>query len=105
MISVSRTEGYGKFTQTNDSHLPEARDTIEKERGRRVKKVGGEKKQRERGLNSRSKSSENSICIEETFLPHLMVSQVCSVDKITFNPKDIRNPVVLHSKSLWFLKL
>lgn len=31
MISVLRAEGYGKFTQTNDSHLPEARDTIEKE--------------------------------------------------------------------------
>lgn len=29
MISVSRAAGYGKFTQTNDSHLPEARDTIE----------------------------------------------------------------------------
>lgn len=28
MISVSRAAGYGKFTQTNDSHLPEARDTI-----------------------------------------------------------------------------
>lgn len=30
MISVSRAAGYGKFTQTNDSHLPEARDTIER---------------------------------------------------------------------------
>lgn len=25
MISVSRAAGYGKFTQTNDSHLPEAK--------------------------------------------------------------------------------
>lgn len=31
MISVSCAAGYGKFTQTNDSHLPEARDTTEKE--------------------------------------------------------------------------
>lgn len=46
MISVSRAAGYGKFTQTNDSHLPEARDTIEKE-GAREKK-GGEEKRRER---------------------------------------------------------
>lgn len=30
MISVSRAAGYRKFTQTNDSHLPEARDTIER---------------------------------------------------------------------------
>lgn len=34
MISVSHAAGYGKFTQTNDSHLPEARDTIEKEGAR-----------------------------------------------------------------------
>lgn len=39
MISVSCAAGYGKFTQTNDSHLPEARDTIEKE-GAREKKRG-----------------------------------------------------------------
>lgn len=35
MISVSHTPGYGKFTQTNDSHLPEAKDTIEKDEGRK----------------------------------------------------------------------
>lgn len=45
MISVSHTPGYGKFTQTNDSHLPEARDTIEKE-WTREKKAGGKKKER-----------------------------------------------------------
>lgn len=28
MISVSCAAGYGKFTQTNDSHLQEARDTM-----------------------------------------------------------------------------
>lgn len=61
MISVSHTAGYGKFTQTNDSHLPEARDTIEKE-GAREKKE--EKREEEgRGLNTRAMISDNSICI------------------------------------------
>lgn len=46
MISVSRAAGYGKFTQTNDSHLPEARDTIEKEGGEREKE--GQKRERRR---------------------------------------------------------
>lgn len=43
MISVSRVAGYGKFTQTNDPHLPEARDTIEKEG---VREEAGEKERR-----------------------------------------------------------
>lgn len=70
-------------------------------RGQRVKKDRG-KKESERGLNTRAMSSDDSICIEEmlTFLPPLMISQVCSKNKITFNPKDIRNPVVMRSKSL-----
>lgn len=46
MISVSRAAGYGKFTQTNDSHLPEARDTIE--RGG-VMREGEEKEERKAG--------------------------------------------------------
>lgn len=72
MISVSRAAGYGKFTQTNDSHLPEARDTIEKE-GAREKRRRRRRREREgRGLNTRAMISNNSICIEKmlTFLPH-----------------------------------
>lgn len=39
MISVWHAAGYGKFTQTNDSHLPEARDTIEKEAAREERRA------------------------------------------------------------------
>lgn len=51
MISVSRAAGYGKFTQTNDSHLPEARDTIE--RGEVVVVGGGEEEVDRRGGDHR----------------------------------------------------
>lgn len=51
MISVSRAAGYGKFTQTNDSHLPEARDTIE--RGEVVAVGGGEEEVGRRGGDRR----------------------------------------------------
>lgn len=51
MISVSRAAGYGKFTQTNDSHLPEARDTIERE---------GVKEKRESGWKKEEKRSEGA---------------------------------------------
>lgn len=65
MISVSRTAGYGKFTQTNDSHLPEARDTIEKEGAREKRRRRREKgEEGGRGLNTRAVISDNSICIE-----------------------------------------
>lgn len=51
MISVSRAAGYGKFTQTNDSHLPEARDTSEKvgarEREKEERRREGEKEEGE----------------------------------------------------------
>ena len=36
MISVSRSVGYGKFTQTNDAHLPGVSDTAEKEKEKRI---------------------------------------------------------------------
>ena len=49
MISVSRAAGYGKFTQTNDSHLPEARDTIEKEGAREKRRARRERKQKKVG--------------------------------------------------------
>lgn len=53
MISVSRAAGYGKFTQTNDSHLPEARDTIERGVGWRVVVGGGEEEEERRGGDHR----------------------------------------------------
>lgn len=46
MISVSRAAGYGKFTQTNDSHLPEARDTTEKEGTREEEEEQEEERRR-----------------------------------------------------------
>lgn len=74
MISVSRAAGYGKFTQTNDSHLPEARDTIEKERAReerRARKDKGEDGGGGGGLSTGATISDNSIYMEKvlTFLP------------------------------------
>lgn len=57
MISVSRTAGYGKFTQTNDSHLPEARDTIE--RGWRARRERGE------AWNAGAVISDNYICMRK----------------------------------------
>ena len=49
MISVSRAAGYGKFTQTNDSHLPEARDT-------QLRKKGRERKRGEEGRRGRKRT-------------------------------------------------
>lgn len=55
MISVSRAAGYGKFTQTNDPHLPEARDTIEKEGVSEKSRRRGRKEEEERrGLKTRA---------------------------------------------------
>lgn len=70
MISVSRAAGYGKFTQTNDSHLPEARDTIEKEGAKEKRRGRGEREEEGgegegEGLNNRAMISDNAICIEE----------------------------------------
>lgn len=71
MISVSHAAGYGKFTQTNDSHLPEARDTIEKEGAREKRRARKDKGEGGRGLSTGAMISDNSICMEKvfTFLP------------------------------------
>lgn len=70
MISVSRAAGYGKFTQTNDSHLPEARDTIEKE-GAREKRRGRREKgeERRRGLNTITMTSDITPSALWKYLP------------------------------------
>lgn len=52
MISVSRAAGYGKFTQTNDSHLPEARDTSEKVGAREREKEERRREGGRRALNA-----------------------------------------------------
>lgn len=65
MISVSCAAGYGKFTQTNDSHLPEARDTIEKERAREERRARKDKREEGGGgLCTGATISDNSIYME-----------------------------------------